>query len=480
MDWSSWFRSDRRSELVSRITQLPAETRAKLPEGLVPALGELGNLVSPDAASNRSRFSEVKALTPSKRAEEIPENQRKAWVDELSASVRAASDARSQLVKLLSAETLVKTQKDWSDRGWTLAAARVGSAVTIAQRLAAASTSDKDLPGPIDIADALAAAADALRVQDALAKAEIVQKKLVDSGDEILKHFPQVINREGSRVLAGVPEKDAATRLVESIAAVERSGDEAFKLLTAADRDLVSFQATPTHDELKKSAADLNAAGLNRWLATFRGEEFLVLSAGELATIEQRRTTLATKVKGMLADLERAVEKKRKFPADPPEKTRAALNAITADLSKVGLDAADKPIRLSKASRPPIDAAYAAIEARTATFDNKTYIPRGLANSQALPARCLPPVLPVAPAPSRKWPVPRVPSVNNHSSRPTSQPAAPLSWARRRPHHPSPEKVRRGPEGHADRRRFAPAKVAIGLACTAPSGLRCGCPCGRR
>jgi hypothetical protein len=383
MDWSGWFRGDRRSELVARIGQLPSETRAMLPEGLVPALGVPANLMSPDTASNRSRFSEVKAFTPSKRAEEIQERERKVWVDQLSASVRAASQARSEMVKLLDAETLARWQNDWTDRGWNPAAERVGAAVTIAQRLAAASTSDKDLPGPVDIADALATAADGLRVQDALAKIEPLRKELAESGDEILKFFPDVINREGARVLEGVAERDLANRLVEALSAVERSGREARELLDATDRDVVSFKATATYDDLRKNAAQLNATGLNLWLATFRGEEFRVLSASDLAAIDARRSTAAAKVKVMLADLDRAVAKKRKFPADPPEKTRDALNAIATDLAKVVLDASGKPVVLSKASRPPIDAAYAAIEARTAALDSKTFIPRGLANTKA-------------------------------------------------------------------------------------------------
>lgn len=379
MDWSGWFGGERRTDLAAKLAALPAETRARLPEGLAAALGYNDHLVSPDAASNRSRLSEVRQFTPSRRAEEIPERERKAWADDLSASVRAVSEARSLITTALDPAALTKLKEEWTARGWAPAAARLDAAISVAQRLANASKSESDLPGPGDISDALASAADAARVQEALAKIEPTRAKLAGSGDEILAKYGDVVNREGAKVLAS--DSSSLSPLIASLNALDRKGVEAASLVAASDRDIVSLRATDTYNELK-AVADLDAAKLDRWLATLRDDNFRVLPESELAQIEARRTTLAAKIKTMLADLDRAVEKKRKFPEAPPERTRDTLNTLAGELAKVGFDEAGKPIRVSKQSRPPVDRAYADLEARVAVYDNKNFIPRGLANTR--------------------------------------------------------------------------------------------------
>jgi hypothetical protein len=391
LDWSQWFGGDKRAALASQIASIPSLTREKIPETISAALAVNGGLMSPEEAATGSptaaiRLNDLKGKLPSVRAAELPPNEQRAWIDSLSASVRAVREARGEIGGFLKLEEVTPLESSMREYGWIAPADRLKAALAVAEGLSERAENLDQVPGPRAIADALAAVADATRIRVALGDAVKVASALEKSEDPVLASFFDLVKREGAEVLRAATPDQSTDRLLASIKDWTQRGEVIKGLLAATDVDWRSVRAGPGY---KAIATPLTPDGVEAWLAAARSPEFKRLPESDIATIEARRSELAARTAKLLDSLKKAEEretkpnaKKRFSPDHPPAKTREALGAITKELAAIGMDGAGKPRVVSNASKREIDAAFGVVENRIAALDKKEIIPRGLAESK--------------------------------------------------------------------------------------------------
>jgi hypothetical protein len=391
MDWSQWFGGEKRASLAAQIAAIPSLTREKIPETISAALAVNGGLISPEEAATGSpmgaiRLNDLKGKLPSVRAAELPPNEQKAWIDSLSASVRAVREARGEIVGFIKPDESKEWESNMRGYGWIAPADRLNVASAVAEGLSERAESLDQVPGPRAIADGLAAVADAKRILQALGNAAAVARVLENSGDSALKDYFDLVKREGAEAIKTATPEQATDRLLASINDWTQRGEIIKGLLAATGVDWRSLRAGPGY---KAIATPLTPAGIEAWLAAARSAEFKQLPDSEIAALEARRGELASRGLKLLDSLKKAEDreskpnaKKRFSPDHPPAKTREALNAIGKDIAAIGKDDAGKPWVVSQASKGEIDAAFGVVEKRIAALDKKEIIPRGLAESK--------------------------------------------------------------------------------------------------
>lgn len=377
LDWQ-WFQPSQRAELRKLLAALRAESRA-VPETLLAALDQDGPFVSPQESAGDARnaltFDDLRKKFPSIRFAELSEKERAAWQNALSAAVRATNTARDEMTKALRPDLLEAASVSWAERGWKNAAATLAAALDTAKKFDPAKRAGGLLPKPLPLAEAIDASLQVASVTAAGARLGALHATM--AAEPALADFTGLVTREGARVDAAASPTTVIPALLAEFARLEAAGKQAADLVTSKERDFASFRASAEYRGLAASAQTLTPENLSAWTTLLKRDEYRILSRAELDQLESRRSALAERTTKLQALLAKAEQRKRKFlPDNPPDKVRETLAALAADITAAG-----KGVVLSKASRPPVDAAFDSIASRLDQLVSAKIVPAGRAET---------------------------------------------------------------------------------------------------